>query len=168
MPALPTIPNDSDARPIAARTVVAISAEPRTRSKSKAADTRPDGVGPVVARHRPQRVHGVLHRLANAEASIQRPRDADDDPDRPTAQTLGLPELLTDNGELGDSRLQNLLLQPWVAHQHHSQYGGQQQQGGKQGHECVIGDQRGKVAPLIIDVLVDDRDEEAGDAASPL
>jgi len=81
---------------------------------------------------------------------------------------LGLPELLSDNGELGDSRLQNLLLQRRMSHQHHSQNGGQEQQGGKQGDECVIRDQRGKVTSLIIDVLVDHRDEEAGDAASPL
>src|SRR6187397_748124 len=93
MPALPTIPNDSDARLIAARMVVAISAEPRTRSKSRLR-IRARMIGPVVARHRRQRIQGVLHCLANTEASIQRPRDADDDPDRPTAQTLGLPELL--------------------------------------------------------------------------
>ena len=168
MPALPTIPNDSDARPIAARTVVSDERGAEDEEQQKASDTRPDGVRPVVARHRPQRVHGVLYRLANAETSIQRPCDADDDPERPTAQTLGLTELVTDNGELGDRRLHNLLLQLWVAHQNHSQYGGQQQQGGKQRHECVIGDQRGKVAPLIIYVLVDDRDEETGAAASPL
>src|SRR6185312_14303895 len=112
MPALPTIPNDSDARPIAARTVVAISAEPRTRSKSRLRIRARMGSGlslrgtahnvSIVAWHRPQRIHGVLHCLANAETAIQRPCDTDEDPDRPTAQTLRLTELATDNGELGD------------------------------------------------------------------
>jgi hypothetical protein len=64
--------------------------------------------------------------------------------------------------------MHDLLLQPGMAHQQHSQDGGQQQQGGKQGHERVIGDQRDEVASLVIDVLVDDRDEEAGDEASAL
>jgi hypothetical protein len=55
-----------------------------------------------------------------------------------------------------------------MAHQQHSQNGGQQQQDGKQGHERVVGDQRGQITSLIVDVFVDDRDDEAGDAALPL
>jgi hypothetical protein len=34
--------------------------------------------------------------------------------------------------------------------------------------KSVISDQRSQIASLIVDVFVDNRDEEAGDAASPL
>ena len=106
--------------------------------------------------------------MAYPQAPVQRTRDADDNPERPSIEALWLPQLVTDHRELRDGRMQDLFLQPGMAHQQHSHNGGQQQQGGKKRHERVIGDQRSQITSLIVDVFVDDRDEEAGDAAFPL
>jgi len=117
IPALPTIPNSPTRdRPPPKRWSLSAPSPRRAATANSGYGPGWDQACRCVAR--PQSVHAILHSLTNAQTSIQRPRDADDDPNRRTAQTLGVPELRTNNRELGEGRLQNLLLQPWMTHQH--------------------------------------------------
>ena len=110
----------------------------------------------------------MLNGLADAQPAVECTGDPDDDPDRPAAEVARLIELVADDRELAQRRVHHLLLQAGVAGQDHPKHSGQQQQKREQRQERVVGDQRRQIAALVVDVLVDHRDDKPGGAASPL
>ncbi len=138
------------------------------QQEQQAANARPDRIRADVAGHRPDRVHRVLDRLPDAGPAVEGAQDADHHGDCATAELLGLCQLLTDERELADGRLHDLLLQIRSADEDHTQGGGQQEQHREQRDERVVGDQRREVTALVVDVLVDHRDDVAHDAAALL
>ncbi|BBZ05953.1 hypothetical protein MDOR_01220 [Mycolicibacterium doricum] len=138
------------------------------QQEQQAANARTDRIRADVAGHRPHRVHRVLNRLPDTGPAVERAQDADHHGDCATAELLGLCQLLADEWELADGRLHDLALQIRSADEDHPQGGGQQKQQREQRNERVVGDQRREVTALVVDVLVDHRDDVAHGAAALL
>ena len=66
-------------------------------------------------RHRPRDVHRVLDRLGDAERAIQRDQPADHQGDAAALQALRVTELLTDDRELAQRRVEDPALQIGIA-----------------------------------------------------
>ena len=81
---------------------------------------------------------------------------------------MRLRQLIADDRKLAECRLQDLALQFGMTDEDDAQRGGQQQQQRKQRHEGVVGDQRSQIAALVINILVDHRNDEAHRAVSLL
>ena len=130
--------------------------------------TRLDRVGSVVARHRPDGVHGALSCQGDAEPAVHGPEQAHDDTDGPAAEPLGGAQLPADDGELPQRRAQHRLLQHRVAPQDHAEHRGGQQQQREQRQERVVGDQGGQVSTVVVEELVRHGQRVAGPAVPAL
>ena len=114
-----------------------------------------------MSRHRPGDVHRVLQRLGDAERAVERDERADDQRDAAALQALRVAELVADDRELAQRRVEDPTLQIGIALQHEPENRRQQQQEREQRQEAVVRDQRGEVRALILGELVDDGDREA-------
>jgi hypothetical protein len=110
----------------------------------------------------------VLDRLGHPQPAVERAQDADQDAEQPAAELLRAAQLVADDGELAQRRVDQPLLQLRVAGEHVAQDRGAQQQQPEQRDERVVGDQRGQVGAGVVDVLVDDGDREARDRVPAL
>jgi hypothetical protein len=79
-----------------------------------------------------------------------------------------LPQLRTNDREVLQRRAEQRLLQSGIVLQRETQQAHQQQQQRKQRDETVIRDQRGQIAALVVDELVDHPQREAQPGMTPL
>ncbi len=121
-----------------------------------------------MSRHRPGDVHRVLQRLGHAQRAVQRDEPADHEGDAAALQTLRIAELVADDGELAQRRVEDSALQIGIALEHESENRSQQQQEREQRQEPVVRDERGEVWALVLGELVDDGEREARPPVAPL
>jgi hypothetical protein len=104
----------------------------------------------------------VLAGLGDAAGAPQRPGDPDGQADAVGPEGVDvLFQLGAEDGELGQGRVQHLLLQGWVVAEEVAEHGDQDQQQRQEGEEAVVGEQGGEVAALVVAELLHHRERDA-------
>ena len=138
------------------------------RHQQQAAAAGRDRVRTAVARDRPRHVHRVLQRLGNPERAVQSDNRTDHRGGTAALQALWVTELLTDDRELTERRVEDAVLEVRVVVEHEAEDRRQQQKQREQRQEAVVRDERGKVDALVVEELVGDGQREADHRVPPL
>ena len=136
--------------------------------QEQATGTAGEGVGPGVARDHPGGVARVLQRLPDAEPAVERREPTDEQTHRPTAEGAGRPQLVADDRELRQRRVEDAVLPLRLPLEDEADRSRQQQQRGEERQEPVVREQCAQVAAEVVEELVDDRDGEADERVTTL
>ena len=161
-PSAPALPPSAD------RIVVARTAMPAVPMSSRLRRRAFTGLGRRLRGTDQRDVHRVLQRLRDAEGAVQRDQAADDDGRAAALETLRVAQLVADDRELAQRRVEDPLLQVRVVLQHEAEHRRQQEQQREERQKAVERDQRGQVRTLVLEELVDHRNGEPGPTVSPL
>ena len=121
-----------------------------------------------MARDGPGHVHPVLQRLGHSERSVDGDEGADDRRRSVALQTLWVAQLLTDDRELTEGRVEDPALELGIVVEHEAEHRRQQQQQREERQEAVVRDERREVDALIVEELVGDGQWKADHGMSSL
>jgi hypothetical protein len=110
----------------------------------------------------------VLQGLRDTEGAVQRDQATDDHGGIAALESLRVAQLVADDRELAQRRVEDPLLEVAVLFEHEAEYRRQQEEQRKERQETIKGDQRGQIRALVLEELVDDGDRKPGPAVSPL
>jgi hypothetical protein len=105
--------------------------------------------------------HGELQGLGDAQGAVEQAQAAGGERQGAAPQGVHVSaQLVADDGEVRERRVQHVVLQARVAAQREAQGGGQEQQQREQRREAVVGDQRGELSAPVVPVLLDHTEHE--------
>ena len=142
--------------------------DPGGRDEQQATQPCLHRVGSTVTRNRPGDVHRVLQRLSDTEGAVQRDQATDDHGGAAAMESLRVAQLVADDRELAQRRVEDPLLQVAVVLEQEPEQRRQQEQQREERQEAVERDQRRQIRTLVLEELVDHREGEPGPTMSPL
>ena len=125
-------------------------------------------VGSPVARHRPGDVHRVLQRLSDTEGAVERDQATDNEGHAAALETLRIAQLVADDRELAQRRVEDPLLEVAVVLEQEPKHRRQQEEQREERQETVERDQRRQEGTLVFEELVDHRKGKPGPTMSSL
>ena len=161
-------PNTSVSLPSVDTMAIASTDGPDDGEQHQALEPEPHGVGPLVAGHGPRDVQRVLEGLAETHRAVDRRQHADHGADLRARQPFGPAELVTDDREGAERRVEDLFLEVRVALEDEAEDGRGEQQQREDRDQRVEADDRRQVGPLVVDELEERRDGEAEERPFPL
>ena len=143
--------------------------QPEHGDQAEAAQPPGQEVGAALARDVPDLLEGVLRRADDAEAAQQQADDADRQRAGAALQRVDVAlQLIADDRELAERRVQDFGLVLRVAFEHEAEHGHEQQQQREQRGEAVVGDQRRELPGAVVAELLDHRRGKAQPRAALL
>ena len=111
----------------------------------------------------------MLGDVRDAQRTVESQHDANHESDPAPVDLADIRlDLITDDRKVGERRIQDLMLELFVAFEDVAEHGDRDQEEREQAHESVVRDQRRKVAATVVAELLDDREAKSRRAVALL